>query len=81
LPGTDLQQPYYATYALDRTAPEVSRAIIVVHGILRDADDYFSSIVKVAEARQALDSTLILSPKFEETEDRPLPDEPFWPGG
>ncbi|HEY2473737.1 MAG TPA: hypothetical protein VGI19_02955 [Candidatus Cybelea sp.] len=56
---------YFATSSLDGD-PNVTRALIVVHGVLRDADYYFDTGVIAANAAKALDQTLVIAPQFVE---------------
>jgi len=63
-PNSGSQIPLYATDPLDVSHPNIERAVIVIHGILLDADDYFVSMVKAAELAGKLDNTLVLAPQF-----------------
>jgi hypothetical protein len=56
---------YFGTASLDGD-PYVTRALIVVHGVLRDADYYFDTGVIAANAARKLDDTLVIAPQFVE---------------
>jgi hypothetical protein len=72
---------YYATRSLNEKHPNVERAVIVVHGILRNADEYFRSVRRAAETEKVLDHTLVLAPHFKTTEDKLSPNEIAWDSG
>src|SRR3954452_19448840 len=54
----------YSTYSLDERNESVTRALIVVHGAGRNADNYFRSAVAAAFLANALDNTVVISPRF-----------------
>jgi pimeloyl-ACP methyl ester carboxylesterase len=54
----------YRTYALDAPNPAITRALIMVHGAGRDADNYFRTAIAAAFLAGALDDTLVVSPRF-----------------
>jgi pimeloyl-ACP methyl ester carboxylesterase len=56
---------YFGTSSLDGDA-SVTRALIIVHGVLRDADYYYDTGVIAAAAGHALDQTLVIAPQFVE---------------
>lgn len=58
---------YFGTGSLDGS-PSATRAIIIVHGVLRNADTYFATgelMLKAADARD----TLLVAPQFVEASD------------
>lgn len=69
---------YYATQPLELTSPCVKRAVIVVHGANRNADDYFKYMsTATALAKRTLD-TYVIAPHFK-TEEDPLGEgEAYW---
>ncbi len=79
---------YFGTSSLDGDAT-VTRAIVVVHGVLRDADYYYDTGVIAADAAHALSGTLVVAPQFVERDDlaghsvspRTLYWRGTWPGG
>jgi pimeloyl-ACP methyl ester carboxylesterase len=56
---------YFGTSSLDGDT-HVTRALIIVHGVLRDADYYFDTGVIAANDAHALDDTLVIAPQFVE---------------
>jgi pimeloyl-ACP methyl ester carboxylesterase len=79
---------YFANGSLDGSA-DATRAIIVVHGVLRDADYYYDTGIIAAAAAHELDRTLVIAPQFVEARDiagHHLPSNTLrwtgkWPGG
>jgi pimeloyl-ACP methyl ester carboxylesterase len=79
---------YFGTTSLDGD-PNVTRALIVVHGVLRDADYYFDTGVIAADAAHDLNDTLVIAPQFVEQSElaghsvsaRTLAWSATWPGG
>lgn len=72
----------YRSYALDVPNPHIRRALIMVHGALRNADHYFRTATSVAFLAGALDDTVVIAPKFSsaqgECKDKLAPDEVNW---
>ena len=54
----------YSTYSLEERNETVTRALIVVHGAGRNADNYFRSGVAAAFLANALENTIVISPRF-----------------
>lgn len=54
----------YRTYSLDTRNENISRALIMVHGAGRDADNYFRTAVAAAFLAGALDDAIVISPRF-----------------
>jgi hypothetical protein len=54
----------YRTYAFDRRNEPITRALIMVHGAGRDADNYFRTALAAAFLAHALDDTLLVAPRF-----------------
>jgi len=54
----------YRTYALDTPNPQITRALVMIHGAGRDADNYFRTAVAAAFLAGALDDTLVIAPRF-----------------
>jgi len=79
---------YFGTASLEGDA-SVTRALIIVHGVLRDADYYFDSGVIAANDAHRLDGTLVIAPQFVERGDiaghavspQTLYWDSKWPGG
>ncbi|SAI40205.1 poly(aspartic acid) Hydrolase [Bordetella ansorpii] len=53
----------------DQPHPEIERAVIIVHGKLRNARTYFDSGLQAARAAGAQSSTLLIAPQFLATPD------------
>jgi hypothetical protein len=70
--------PCYTSLSLDEPVPgEIDRLLVVVHGALRDADNYLAHATAAARERAA--STLIVAPQFLADVDLDGHAEP-WPG-
>ena len=54
----------YRSKSLDVRNPAIQRALIMIHGTNRNADDYFTTAVIAAFAAGALDDTVIISPRI-----------------
>jgi hypothetical protein len=67
LPSEILQSvlPIYANRGLDTPNPDVERAVIVIHGRLRNAGTYFQSALAALEhSGEAGSHTLLIAPQF-----------------
>src|SRR5579863_9535489 len=79
---------YFGTSSLDGDV-SVTRAVVVVHGVLRDADYYYDTGVIAAAAAHVLSDTLVIAPQFVEKSDlaghavsgQTLYWDAAWPGG
>ena len=56
----------YRTYALDVPNPQITRALIVIHGAGRDADNYFRTALAAAFLGGALEDTIVIAPPAQE---------------
>lgn len=54
----------YRTYPLETRNENITRALVVVHGAQRDADNYFRHVLAAAFLADALEDTVIVSPRF-----------------
>lgn len=54
----------YRTYSLETRNPGITRALVMVHGAGRDADNYFRSSLAAAFLAGALEDTLVVAPRF-----------------
>jgi len=73
----------YRSHSLDTRNESVTRALIMVHGAGRDADNYFRTSVAAAFLAGALDDTIVVSPRFasnagQACRDVLAPDEVNW---
>jgi hypothetical protein len=74
----------YRTHPLDASTDRITRALVVVHDIDRDAQEYFRIGVAAAMAAGALDETLVIAPRFASRDgvacaDALAPHEANWP--
>ena len=74
----------YSTYALDKRNEAITRALVTIHGGGRNADNYFRSSVAAGFLADALDDTIIVSPRFAANDggnckDALAPNELNWP--
>ncbi len=69
----------YSTYALGKPNTQVTRALIMVHGALRNADHYFATATAAAFLAGALDNTIVIAPRFAASRDTVAPNEVLWP--
>ena len=54
----------YRTYALDGGNPQITRALVMIHGAGRDADNYFRTALASAFLAGALEDTIVIAPRF-----------------
>jgi hypothetical protein len=80
--GGEARAMAYATYPLDRPNPSIRRALIMVHGTLRNADHYFTTATGAAFLAKALGDTVVIAPAFHSAgkgcDDRLQPHEVSW---
>ncbi|MEO7217027.1 MAG: hypothetical protein ABI026_02440 [Gemmatimonadaceae bacterium] len=69
----------YATYSLNRPNSKIMRALIMVHGALRNADHYFRTATAAGFLDGALDNTVIIAPRFAASRDEHATNEVMWP--
>lgn len=63
--GNPLKIPFYANHDLFTTNSTIDKALVVVHGTNRNADDYFANMEIAAESVANLtENTLIIAPQF-----------------
>jgi len=60
----------YRSHALTRPNPAITRAFILVHGMGRDAHNYFRHALAAAFLAGQLDSAIIISPRFASNDGR-----------
>ncbi len=56
--------PAYLSCDVSKVQSKIKRAVIVVHGRLRDADKYFDLSMRAATASNALADTLVIAPQI-----------------
>ncbi len=64
LAGGPSRSLVYRTYALDARNPQITRALVMIHGAGRDADNYFRTALAAAFLDGALDDTIVIAPRF-----------------
>ena len=57
----------YRSFPLAVKNPDVTRALVVIHGAGRDADNYFQHALAAAFLAGALENTVVISPRFAST--------------
>ena len=62
--GGQARSLVYSTYPLDRKNEQIVRALIVVHGQGRDADNYFRTSLAATFLANAFADTIVISPRF-----------------
>jgi predicted esterase len=60
----------YRTYSIEAKNEKITRALIVVHGAGRDADNYFRTSVAAGFLANAFEDTIIISPRFASNDGR-----------
>ena len=65
----------YTTYALNTNNENIKRALVMVHGAGRDADNYFRTAIAAAFLAGALDDTIVVAPRFASNEGRGCSDK------
>ena len=62
--GDQAQALVYRTYPLGKKNDKITRALVVIHGAGRDADNYFRTALAAAFLANAFDDTVVISPRF-----------------
>jgi predicted esterase len=65
----------YRSYPLEEKNERIARALIVVHGQGRNADDYFRTGMAAAFLAGALEDTIVIAPRFTSNDGRSCTDE------
>jgi pimeloyl-ACP methyl ester carboxylesterase len=68
--GDQAQALVYRTYSLDTKNDRITRALIMVHGAGRDADNYFRTALAAGFLAGAFDDTIIIAPRFASNDGR-----------
>lgn len=83
--GGESRSLIYSTYPLDKKNQQIIRALIVVHGQGRDADNYFRTSLAATFLAGAFNDTIVISPRFASNDggcrDTLAPNEVSWPCG
>ncbi len=64
LDGHPLKIPYYSNHVLFESNPSIEKAIIVIHGVNRNADEYFDNMEIAATTTDLMEKMLIVAPQF-----------------
>jgi hypothetical protein len=73
--GSGSRSLIYRTYALEAKNEKITRALVVVHGAGRDADNYFRTALAATFLAGALEDTVVISPRFASNDGRGCKDE------
>jgi hypothetical protein len=72
------------SHPIDQKNENIQQIVIIIHGVLRNADEYYPNMMAVVEQAGKQDSTLVIAPQFLIEEDAlrfDLPEEiPYWGG-
>jgi len=72
--GKSARSLIYRSHPLDQKNENIRRALIMVHGAGRDADNYFRTALAAAFLGGALDDTVVISPRFASNDGRSCKD-------
>ncbi|SPE28530.1 conserved exported hypothetical protein [Candidatus Sulfopaludibacter sp. SbA3] len=64
LAGGPTRSLIYRTYSLDTRNEKITRALVVIHGTNRDADNYFRTSLAAAFLADALEDTVVIAPRI-----------------
>ena len=64
LAGGPSRSLVYRTHPLEVRNPQITRALVMIHGAGRDADNYFRTALAAAFLAGALEDTIVISPRF-----------------
>lgn len=62
--GGEARSLVYSSYSLDKKNEQIVRALVIVHGAGRDADNYFRTGLAATFLAGGLDNTILISPRF-----------------
>jgi pimeloyl-ACP methyl ester carboxylesterase len=68
VPGAKGGTMIYRSYSLSRPEPAVTHALIIIHGLGRDADSYYASALAGTFTAHALADTIVVAPHFSSSE-------------
>lgn len=72
---------YISDRDLTKAAQTVDTVIIVVHGIGRNAKDYFASMRQALIAEKSLERSWVIAPQFMQADDKPMATDLIWEDG
>jgi len=81
--GGEARSLVYSTYPLNKKNEQIVRALIVVHGQGRDADNYFRTSLAATFLANAFNDTIVISPRLASNNgtgcrDKLAPNEVHW---
>jgi pimeloyl-ACP methyl ester carboxylesterase len=79
--GGPARSMIYRTYSLDSRNEQITRAMIMVHGVNRDADNYYRTALAAAFLAGALEDTIVIAPRIACGQDQVAPNEVLYPCG
>lgn len=84
LAGGPARSLVYRTYPLDARNEKITRALVMIHGAGRDADNYFRTALAATFLAGAFDDTIVVAPRFASSDgrsckDKLAADEVNWP--
>ena len=56
--------PFFSNENIHNSNESINRAVIVIHGMNRNADDYYNSIYSIVANNGLLSETIIIAPQF-----------------
>ena len=62
--GSEIQLPVFSNVDINSSNNIINKAVIVIHGQNRNADDYFNSIYDIASGSGIASETIIIAPQF-----------------
>jgi pimeloyl-ACP methyl ester carboxylesterase len=65
----------YRSYPLETRNTAITRGVIMIHGLGRDADNYYRHVLAAAFLAGALDDTVVIAPRFASNEGGPCKDQ------
>lgn len=75
--GSGQKVPYYSSYPLDGN-PNITHAVVVVHGAARNPASSFTGMTTAAANAGRRDRTIVIAPRFQTSDDDPAVDEARW---
>ncbi|MEE4379217.1 MAG: hypothetical protein V2J55_17140 [Candidatus Competibacteraceae bacterium] len=72
---------YWRNHPIGTVNYNYDRAVVVIHGSDRNADDYYYRIRNAVETEDMFENTLIVAPRFPEPSDPVADDMLYWDGG
>ena len=79
--GGSARSMVYATHPLDAPNAAITRALIMIHGAGRNADHYFATATAAGFLADALDNSIVVSPRLIAPPDTARANEVVWPNG